>query len=131
MNRIYYLALASLCLLSFIGCKPSLTPGADVEHATLVTFDQLRDLTKDEKVFWWLGGDADHQYFRTKDGFYRMTTSTEYFDEARIQRAKNNFDRGVNVGDTRSDVMIRGDRIGAPAEGVDPNLPYGALDPIK
>lgn len=97
----------------------------------MVTFDQLREVTTDEKAFWYLGADADYQYFRTKDGFYRMTTSPEHMDEGWIRRAKQNFEREVKIGQLNLAVAIRGDHIGLPAEGVDRNLPYRPLDPIK
>ncbi|MEI7461826.1 MAG: hypothetical protein WCK15_20745 [Pirellula sp.] len=130
MNRIFYLALTSLYLFfSFTGCKPNLAPGVDVAHATLVTFEQFREVNKDEKVFYWLGCDAKFQYFRTKKGFYRITTSSKIVDERRLQSSKRNFEGGVKIGEISENVMI-GDnnKFGAPPNGVDPNLSYRPLD---
>lgn len=128
MNRIFYLALASLCALNLLGCKPNLDAGVDVANATLVTFDQFREATKDEKVFYWLGCDEEFQYFRTKKGFYRMTTSSEIVDESRIRKSKLRFESGVKIGEVSENVMIRSNRIGVPAKGVDRNLSYPPLD---
>jgi hypothetical protein len=129
MNRIFYLALTSVCFFSFMGCQPNLAPGVDVAHAKLVTFDQFREVSKDEKVFWWLGCDDKFQYFRTKMGFYRMSTSSAIFDESRIRKSKLRFESGVKIGELSENVMIlSNNKIGAPPNGVDPNLSYPPVD---
>ncbi|WP_145076279.1 hypothetical protein [Aureliella helgolandensis] len=33
---------------------------------------QLREVTKDEDSFDWVGGDKEYAYIRTQDGFYRL-----------------------------------------------------------
>ncbi len=82
MNPNYCRALCLLLLFCPLGCKQNLKPGPDVERATSVNLSQLREITKDDKVFWWLGGDLDYQYFRTRDGFYRIANSSGCMHEA-------------------------------------------------
>lgn len=68
----YYL-VSILVLVTLVGCKGR-SPGADLQHATLVTFAELKEATKEEAEFWWCGSDKKHHYFQTKNGFYRLSS---------------------------------------------------------
>lgn len=75
-------AIAISCLLigliaGTIGCSRDISPGLDVENATKVTIDELRDATQSESDFYWTGSDDNFHYFETKEGFYRLTPEHE------------------------------------------------------
>lgn len=127
MNRIFCVALTSVCLLSFAGCKANVAGEANVEKATLVTFEQFREANKEEKVFWYLGSDAEHQYFRTIKGFYRIPTSSGVVPEGWVKRSKRNFDDGVPVGKLGTHASVHGDGIGVPEENKS-EVSYRPLD---
>ena len=57
------------------GCKTNISPSPDVEHATLVTFSQLKEATQEEAFFDWVGCDRKFHYFKTQNGYYRLSTS--------------------------------------------------------
>jgi hypothetical protein len=67
------IAWANVTCLS--GCKRSLDPGVDVAHATLVSFSQLKEATKNDPFFYFNGSDGSYHYFETKNGFYRMSST--------------------------------------------------------
>lgn len=127
MSRIFCIALTTVCLLTSAGCKDSVVGGANVENATLVTFDQFQEANTEEKVFWYLGSDAEHQYFRTAKGFYRIPTSSGVVPDGWVTRAKRNFDDGVPVGKLGIHASIRGDGIGVPEENKS-KVDYRPLD---
>lgn len=82
-----------------IGCSRDISPGLDVENATKVTIEELRDATQNASYFQWTGSDDKFHYFRTKEGYYRITAEHElphYFDK--INKARSPGEFGIPVG---------------------------------
>jgi len=79
MNKVFplYTCLLIGFIAGTIGCSRDISPGLDLENATKITIDQLSDATQSESYFVWTGSDDDFHYFRTKEGWYRLTTEHE------------------------------------------------------
>ena len=63
-----------IVLASTTGCNPNISPGPDVQHATEVTFEQLKSVVEGTPLFYWTGSDDKYHYFKMDDGFYRLST---------------------------------------------------------
>lgn len=124
MYRIFLVVLTWLCVLTVVGCKTNLNGGADNSHATTVTFNQFQQANKDEKVFWFIGSDADFVYFRTKKGFYRIASNSNPVPKSWVEESKRRFEQGVPLGKVNMLASFRGEKIGLPEPGADTNLSY-------
>ena len=71
------MTLAIAFVTAMTGCNKDISAGADWEHATQVTFDELKEVTQGQRHFFWFGSDKDFHYFETHEGFYRLTTKFE------------------------------------------------------
>ncbi len=72
------LVLSLAILATALGCDQGVSGGKDIEHATQVTFAELKEATDGHRFFLWIGSDEDFHYFRTEQGrFYRLTSEFE------------------------------------------------------
>ena len=88
-----------------IGCSRNVSAGPDVENATQVTFVQLKEATKGEDYFYWIGSDKEFHYFQAEKGFYRLTTKFE------IPFFKSKIDRGDKPGTFQMRARTNGEKI--------------------
>jgi hypothetical protein len=74
--------LIATCVGQLPGCNKNITPGKDIAQATLVSFEELKEATKDDVHFYWWGSDKKYHYFETPKGFYCLPESfkMERFD---------------------------------------------------
>ena len=97
----YGTCLLIAVLATTIGCSRDISPGVDLQHATKVTFDQLKAATQGESHFIWIGSDADFHYFKTKNnGFYRLSTAFK------MPRFQMRIDREAKPGSFEIEVVI-------------------------
>lgn len=112
------------------GCSGKISPGADLEHAALVTFSQFKEEIESEPGFlWrgsdkkyhfkdepggdagflWLGSDKNYHYFQAKKGFYRLSSKFQMpFFQRRID---SEVAREIPPGNTFTHAKISGDTI--------------------
>ncbi len=77
MIRAFCICSLIALVTASIGCKRSISPGLDIEHATQVTFDQLKEVTQGQSFFGYTGSDDDFHYFKVQNGFYRLSSEFE------------------------------------------------------
>lgn len=94
-----------ICVVVTAGCNRPVLAGPDIEHATRVTFEQLKEATQNEIVFQWFGSDKDFHYFKTQQGFYRLAREFE------LPQILKRHDRGEKPGTRIVEVLIHGDNI--------------------
>ena len=99
------MTLAIALVTATTGCNKDISAGADLEHATQVTFDELKEVTQGQRYFFWIGSDKDFHYFETHEGFYRLTTKFE------IPLFANRIERKNPLDMVKTPAVIVGDKI--------------------
>lgn len=107
MNKVFAICFCVLIVLlaGTIGCSRDISPGLDVENATKVTIDELRDATQNASYFQWTGSDDKFHYFRTKEGYYRMTIEHE------LPHRWDEINRGKTIGNFGVPVVVKDGKI--------------------
>ncbi len=105
MIRILYISLFVALVTATIGCNRNVSGGVVLEHATQVTFAQLKEATQGEGSFKWVGSKDGFHYFRTQKGFYRLSMDFE------IPRLQKSIDSGFELGTREYTVIVDGDKI--------------------
>ena len=72
--RVLFVSSLVAIVLSISGCSQgnNIVGGDDPEHAPEVTLSQLKEQTKVEEHFMWVGCDDKFHYFEFQKKFYRM-----------------------------------------------------------
>ena len=99
LNNLVILVALTISLTA--GCDNTVTPGADLEHATTVSPKYLYEITNGE-AFHSCGMDDYYYYFRTKEGFFRLTNDcqSKLFDTMRAKK------KGLELGFSRLEVVF-------------------------
>ena len=101
--------LVAAVVACFVGCSQDISPGADIEQATKVTFTQFKAIVELEGPFYWNGSDKNYHYFQTRKGFYRIDSRLKMPDFQ--NQIESRVARGYAPGTMKSSACIDGDTI--------------------